>query len=83
MTDSVYRPATKELAERIFVDLVGRNVRVSDQGANLAVSADDLAKLSFALAHAFRAVEDQLNASNLPKNADYKLGAQDVADWMK
>jgi hypothetical protein len=75
-------PSEFELAERIYIDLVARNATVADGGVKMAVSAENLAKLSFKLAEAFLAVEAALQASAAPVT-NYKLGADDVASWMK
>ena len=74
---------SKEIASRIYVDLVGRNVAVSEGAVKMPVSADNLAKLSFKLADAFLAVEAELNAANLPKNPNFKPGVDDIAAWSK
>ena len=76
-----YKPAVRELASRIYEVLV-----TATPGGDIAATtaaAPELARLSFRLAEAFQAVEDQLNAANLPKNADFKLEATDIAEWSK
>src|SRR5512140_875971 len=78
-----YKPLVHDLAARIYVDLVVRAVTVSESSAKIATSPESLAKLSFQLAEAFQTVEDGLNAANLPKNAGYKVGADDIAQWTK
>jgi hypothetical protein len=72
-----------ELATRIYVDLCGRNVHVDDGTLKMPVNADNLAKLSFKLAESFFRVQDDVNAANLPKNPNFKLGADDIAGWTK
>jgi hypothetical protein len=78
-----FRLETKDLAEKLFVDLMGRNVVFADNAVKTAVSAENLAKLSFVLAETFLRVQDDLNADNLPKDPTFKLGADDIAGWMK
>jgi hypothetical protein len=39
--------------------------------------------VSFKLALAFRAVENELNAESLPKNQDFKLELSDLNAWSK
>jgi hypothetical protein len=78
-----FRLETKDLAEKLFVDLMGRNVAFGDNAVKTAVSAENLAKLSFVLAETFLRVQDDLNADNLPKDPTFKLGADDIAGWMK
>ena len=75
-----YRPAVRELAARIYTQLVGPTVL---DGPAALDAAPEMARVSFRLAEAFQAVEDQLNAANLPKNADFKLEATDIAEWSK
>ncbi len=78
-----FRLETKALAERIFVDLVGRSVSLPEGSVKMAASAENLAKLSFMLAESFLAVQDALNADNLPKDPNFKLSGNDIASWMK
>ncbi len=83
MTEPLFRPETKELALKIYADLAGRNVLVSDKGVQMPVSAENLATLSFKLAAAFLVVYEGLNEANMPKNPTFKLGVDDIAGWMK
>jgi hypothetical protein len=83
MADPAYKPQVRNLAAQIYVDLVGRSVTVTKNAVNMDVSAENLAKLSFKLADAFQSIEDQLNAANLPKNPNFKLGVEDIAEWQK
>jgi len=80
---AVFDPETKELAFKIYADLAGRNILVSDKGVTMPVSAENLAKLSFKLAAAFLIVYAELNEANMPKNPTFKLGVEDIAGWMK
>lgn len=73
----------REVAAQIYVDLVVRATAVSDTGVKMTADPVNLAKLSFKLAQAFETVQDDLNAENMPKNPDFKLGADDVAAWLK
>lgn len=83
MADPAYKPKVRDLAALIYVDLVGRSVTLTEKSVALEASAENLAKLSFKLADAFQAIEDQLNAENLPKNPNFKLGVDDIASWSK
>ncbi len=78
-----FRLETKDLAERIYVDLMGRNVILADGSVKMTVSADNVAKLSFMLAQAFLTIQDGLNAENLPKDPTFRLGVEDIAAWTK
>jgi hypothetical protein len=78
-----FRMETKDLAERIYVDLMGRNVILAEHSVKMTMAAENVAKLSFKLAEAFLGVQDHLNAENLPKDSGFKLGVEDIADWTK
>ena len=78
-----FRLETKDLAERIYVDLVGRSVLLGDGSVKMTSSAENLARLSFMLAETFLTVQDALNADNLPKDPNFKLSGNDIASWMK
>ena len=79
----VFKQQVRDLAANIYVGLIGQSVSVSDSSVKMTTSAENLAKLSFKLAQAFQGVEDELNASNLPKNPGFKLEAADIAEWDK
>lgn len=78
-----FRLETKDLAEKLFVDLMGRNIVFADNAVKSAVSSENVAKLCFILAETFLRVQDDLNADNMPKDPTFKLGAEDIAGWMK
>jgi hypothetical protein len=78
-----FRLETKDLAEKLFVDLMARNIVFADNSVKTAVSSENVAKLCFILAETFLHVQDDLNADNLPKDPTFKLGAEDIAGWMK
>lgn len=83
MSEVKFDPATKDLAFRIYSDLVGRTIVIGEKGVQMPVAADNLAKLSFKLAEAFIGVYTELNEANMPKNPTFKLGVDDIAGWMK
>ena len=78
-----YKPAVRELASRIYVQLLSGTVAFDGASAKMNVSAESLAKLAFKLADSFQGVEDELNEGNLPKNVGFKLDATDIAGWSK
>jgi hypothetical protein len=78
-----FRLETKDLAEKLFVELMSRNIVFAENAVKTAVSSENVAKLSFVLAETFLRVQDDLNADNLPKDPTFKLGAEDIAGWMK
>jgi len=73
----------RELASRIYVDLVIRAAEVSGSSVKMQASPENLAKLSFKLAAAFDGVERELNEASLPKNQDYKVDVASIASWSK
>ena len=78
-----FRLETKDLAEKLFVELMSRNIQFAENSVKTTVSAENVAKLSFILAETFLQAQDTLNADNLPKDPTFKLGADDIAGWMK
>ena len=78
-----FRLETKDLAEKLYVELMSRNVQFAENSVKTTVSAENVAKLSFILAETFLRMQDELNAENLPKDPTFKLGADDIAGWMK
>ena len=78
-----FREETREVAMQIFVELVARNIAIVDNNVKMAVSPENLAKLSYKLAHTFLAVHEDLNRANMPTNPTYKLDADDIASWTK
>lgn len=75
--------ATREVASRIYVDLVGRSIALADQKAKMQAAPEELARLSFELAGAFQRVQDELDGTSAPKNQGFSPGAADFAKWTK
>jgi hypothetical protein len=70
------------LAERIYVELIGRHTEVMQGSVKMAASATNLAVLSLKLADAFfQAQAGAIAAKEPPK--DYKLQGADIASWSK
>jgi len=74
---------TRELASRIYVDLVVRAAEVSGTAVKMQAAPDNVARLSFKLAQAFDGVERELNEASLPKNQDFKVDAASILSWSK
>lgn len=83
MSTPPFDPKARDLAERIYVDLLRNAVVVSANGVQVSTDPKNIAKVSFKLAASFREVEDELNAENLPKNQDFKMELSDLAAWNK
>ena len=73
----------RELASRIYVDLVIRASEVNGTAVKMQAAPDGLARLSFKLASAFDLIERELNEASLPKNQDFKVDAASIASWSK
>ena len=82
-TEKAFRVETREVAMKIYTDLIARNLTVDATGVKTAVSPQDLAVLSYKLAAVFLQVHETLNEANMPKNTGYTLDQSDIAAWMK
>ncbi|MBI2961124.1 MAG: hypothetical protein HYY28_12490 [Betaproteobacteria bacterium] len=71
--------AAASLAERIFVELVGRAFLRVENAAVFKPDAAQLAKLSIELAAAFQKAETEHRAESGPKNVGYDLSNMDLA----
>jgi hypothetical protein len=71
----------RELAAKIYTDLVVRAVQVTESAVKMQAAPDNLAKLSFKLATVFDNCERELNEASLPKNQDFKVDAASIASW--
>src|SRR5262245_57772863 len=72
----------RELAVRIYVELMARSVTVTDASAKLSANPENVAKVSFKLAEAFERAERELRAATQPKNQDFDLRATDLTGLM-
>ena len=72
----------RDLASRIYVELVCRSVTVTENAAKIASNPDNLAKISFKLADAFQRAELELKAATLPKNQEFDLKGTDLTGLM-
>jgi len=77
------RPAdpVRDLAARIYVELVCRNVVVTDSAAQIKSNPENLAKISFKLAEAFQRVDVELKAPSAPKNQEFDMKAASLPGW--
>ena len=81
--EKAFRVETREVAMKIYTDLIARNLTVDASGVKTAVSPENLAQLSYKLAAVFLQVHETLNEANMPKNTGYTLDQKDIASWMK
>jgi hypothetical protein len=77
---STVKPADprRDLAESIYVELVCRNVVVTETAAQIKSNPENLARISFKLAEAFLQVDTALKESTLPKNQDFDMKAAEL-----
>jgi hypothetical protein len=73
--------ATSDLAEKIYTELVCRNVVVTEGAAQIKANPENLAKISFKLADAFLKVEVEIKGSNAPKNQTFDMQDVDLSTW--
>jgi hypothetical protein len=76
-------PRVKELAERIYVDMVSRLALTPNGPDTSRPNPEAVAKLSFKLAEAFMRVDDDSEANAAPKTAKYEVQMSDMAGWDK
>ena len=79
----VVSPETRDLASRLYVDLAARATELSAGSLKMQATPDTLARASFKLAFAFNAIERELNEASLPKNQDFKVDVESIANWSK
>ena len=72
---AVARPpdAIGELAAKIYVELMCRNVVVTDGAAKVTANPENVARISFKLAEAFQRVDVELKAPSMPKNQEFDM----------
>ena len=77
------RPAdpVRDLASRIFVELVCRNVVVTESAAQIKSNPENLARISFKLAETFQRVDVELKAPSMPKNQEFDMKVADISGW--
>jgi hypothetical protein len=73
--------ATSDLAARIFIELVCRNIVVTDGAAQIKSDPGNLAKISYKLADVFERVTLDVRSSSAPKNQSFEVQSADLANW--
>jgi hypothetical protein len=71
---------TRDLAARIYIELVGRVMLAGDKAKPNPV---DLAKYCYKLAEAFQSVEAEAQKDALAKMAKYDVKVDDMTSWKK
>ncbi|HYC37842.1 MAG TPA: hypothetical protein VEC19_15545 [Usitatibacter sp.] len=72
----------RELASKIYVELVARGADITESSVKMAASPENLAKLSFRFAEVFYGTELELDAARKPKTK-FTLDASNIAEWSK
>ena len=75
------RDAVTELATKIYVELMCRNVVVTESAAQIKSNPENLAKISFKLAEVFQRVTIEVKGSNAPKNQTFEVQDVDLENW--
>ena len=80
---AIARPAdpVRELAAKIYVELVCRNVVVTESAAQIKSNPENLARISFKLAETFQHVDVELKAPSMPKNQEFDMKAASLPGW--
>lgn len=71
----------RDIAVRIYVELVARNTEVAHDSVKMAASAQHLATLSIKLSDAFLEAQEAAALAMAPKKATGVQG-DDIAKWM-
>ena len=72
----------RDLATQMYVELICRNVTVTDNAAKITANPENLAKICFKLADAFQRAEFEIRAASMPKNQEYDLKGTDLTGLM-
>lgn len=72
--------SVRELAARIYVELVGRVMLTTEQSKPNPV---DLAKFCYKLAEAFQSIEVNAHKDAVAKMAKYNVKVDDMTSWKK
>ncbi len=71
----------RDLAAKIYIELVCRNVVVTENAAQIKSNPENLARISFKLADTFQKVDVELKAPSLPKNQEFDMKAASLPGW--
>jgi len=76
-------PQERDLAIRIFVEFVARDVPKVENIGKSSSDPGELAQLSFQLAAAFQKVDSKLSGERDPNEKNFEFNAGDIASWNK
>jgi hypothetical protein len=69
------------LAAKIYMELICRNVVVTESAAQIKSNPENLARISFKLAEAFQRVDAEVKGSAGPKNQNFDVHDVDLSNW--
>lgn len=72
-----------DLATRIYIELIGKTVVVTENAAQIKCNPENLAKVSFKLAEAFMRTDAANNEAAMPKNQGFAIEGSDLSGWNK
>jgi len=76
------RDTVTSLAAKIYIELICRNVVVTESAAQIKSNPENLAKISFKLAEAFQRIEAEVKGSSgAPKNQNFDVHDVDLSNW--
>jgi hypothetical protein len=84
MTTQTKEPArdtVTNLAAKIYMELICRNVVVTESAAQIKSNPENLARISFKLAEAFQRVEADVKGGGAPKNQNFDVNDVDLSNW--
>lgn len=70
-----------DLAAKIYMELICRNIVVTESAAQIKANPENLAKISFKLAAAFQRVSSAVKQESGPKNQGFDMQEVDLANW--
>jgi hypothetical protein len=73
----------KDLASRIYIELIGQTVVVTENAAQVKCNPDNLAKISIKLAEAFLRADAENREASMPKNQGFAIAGSDLSGWNK
>ena len=79
--ESAVHNSVRDLAAKIYVQLVNGQIAVSDDAVKIATNPEGLAKVSFKLAEAFHKAEKELHASAAPTTVKFDVDKLDFDAW--
>jgi len=72
-TKEAARGAVTNLAAKIYIELICRNVVITESAAQIMSNPENLPRISFKLAEAFQRVEAEAKSSGARKNQNFDV----------